>query len=428
MPTESLARSNLTNMNLSPQPRFLLYSNLTDYLRIVLDITTNQTSKGEDCIKLEKWIKKNFRADYALCMPQARVGIFLAIKSITEKKKNIILSPYTIIDVVNMVICAGANPIFCDIDEETCNISPQEAEKLIDSNTAAIMVTHLHGLVAEIPKFKAICKKANILLIEDAAQAFGAKIRDSHAGTIGDIGIFSFGRYKHVSSLYGGMLVTAQKSLHTKISNQYAKFNKTKRSKLLKRCLELLVKDLLTKTCLFQLILFQFIRISEKYDIMFLKRIFGSENDLTKKEKIPSSYLERLSESQARMVINQLGCLKTNNLKRVENATQYLHALKENDALKLPPLRNDLSHVYTYYPVQVKDREGLIKHLIAAKRDASIQHYKNCADLDIFKKYYRNCEVARKISHSTILLPTYPLYRIDEIEKTCNEILRFVNK
>lgn len=415
-------------MKLSPQPRFLLYSSFRDYLRILYDITTNQTEKGEYCLKLEEWIKGAYATQYALCMPQARVGIYLTIKSITQKKKNIILSPYTIIDVVNMVICAGATPIFCDINEETCNINPQKAEKLIDSNTAAIMVTHLHGLAAEILKFKAICQEHDILLIEDAAQAFGAKINDRHAGTIGDIGIFSFGRYKHVSSLFGGMLVTNQKSLHTKISNQYAKFTKTSKSKLIKRCLELLIKDLLTKTFLFQLVLFPFIRISEKYDIIFLKRIFGSENDLTKKEKIPSSYLERMSESQAKMAINQLVQVKANNLKRIENAQIYYQALKKNSTIKLPPMRDDLSHIYTYYPVQVSDRECLIRYLISSNRDASIQHYKNCADLVIFEKYYRECPIARKVSHSTILLPTYPRYRITEIEKTCNEILKFVNE
>lgn len=427
MPTESPVRSNSTNMNLSPQPRFMLYSSFRHYLGVLFDVFTNQTQKGNDCLKLEEWVKRNCDTDYALCAPQARVAIYLAIKSATQEKKKIILSPYTIIDVVNMVICAGATPVFCDIEEETCNIDPEEAEKLIDSNTAGIMVTHLHGLVGELPIFKNICKRHNILLIEDAAQALGAKIEDRHAGTVGDIGIFSFGRYKHISSLYGGMLVTNKKSLHEKISNEYATFDATKKSKLLKRCIELSVKDLLTKTCLFQLLLFRIIRISEKYDISFLKRIFGSENDLSIKEKIPSEYLEGLSESQARMTINQLDQLKSNNLKRIENATKYYQELKENKAVGLPPWREDMSHVYTYYPVQVKDREGLIRHLVASKRDASIQHYKNCADLDIFKRYYRDCPVARKVSNSTILLPTYPRYRKTEITKTCDQILSFIN-
>lgn len=414
-------------MNFSPQPRFILYSRYRHYFRVLLDIFTNRTHKGDDCLQLEDWVKTNHHVDYALCSSQARVAIYLAIKSVTQEKKKIILSPYTIIDVINMVICAGATPVFCDIDEKTCNMDPAEAEKLIDSNTAGIMVTHLHGLVAELHIFKKICKRHNLLLIEDAAQAFGAMINNRHAGTIGDIGIFSFGRYKHISSLYGGMLVTNKKSLYDKIINEYETFDGTKRSKLLKRCIELLVKDLLTKTCLFQFFLFQIIRISERYDIPFLKRFFSSENDLSIKEKIPSEYLERLSQSQARMTISQLDQLEANNLKRIKNATKYYQKLKEIKTFGLPPWRIDMSHIYTYYPVQVKDREGLIKHLIASKRDASIQHYKNCADLDIFRKYYLDCPVARMVSNSTILLPTYPRYRKTEIVKTCNELLRFVN-
>lgn len=426
MHTESPVRSNSNSVNLSPQPRFMLYSSFRHYFRVLLDIFTNRTQKGDDCLKLEEWVKTNHGADYALCSPQARVAIYLAIKSATQEKKKIILSPYTIIDVVNMVICAGATPVFCDIGEETCNIDPEEAEKLIDSNTAGIMVTHLHGLVAELPIFKNICKRHNILLIEDAAQAFGAKIKDRHAGTIGDIGIFSFGRYKHISSMYGGLLVTNKKSLHEKISNEYATFDGTKKSKLLKRCIELSVKDLLTKTCLFQFFLFQIIRISEKYDVTFLKRIFGSENDLSIKEKIPSDYLEKLSQSQARMTINQLDQLKSNHSKRIENAKEYYKTLKGHDRIGLPPWREDMSHIYTYYPIQVDDRESMIKHLIGYKRDASIQHYKNCADLKSFDKFYRDCPVARKVARSTILLPTYPKYRLSEIRKTCAVIEDFL--
>ena len=404
----------------------MLYSNFRHYYGVLRDIMQNRTEAGDDCLKLEDWVKENYSADFALCAPQARVAIYLAIKSITEKRKKIILSPYTIVDVINMVICAGATPVFCDVDERTCNIDPKEAEKLIDSNTAGIMVTHLHGLVAELSSFKTICEKNNILLIEDAAQAFGAKIKDRYAGTVGDIGIFSFGRYKHISSLYGGMLVTNKKSLHEKISNEYMTFDTTKKRKLFKKCFELAIKDLLTKTCLFQLVLYRIIRISEKYDISFLKKIFGSENDLSKKEVVPSKFLEKLSESQARMTVNQLGQLESNNLKRIENAKIYYQTLKGNGGIRLPPWREDMSHIYTYYPVQVDNRESMIKHLIDCKRDASIQHYKNCADLNSFVKFYRDCPVARKVASSTILLPVYPKYKLSEIHNTCTVIDDFL--
>ena len=60
------------------------------------------------------------------------------------------MSPYTIHDVVNMVLCAGGNPIFADIEKSTCNISANAIEELIDDNTGAVMITHLHGLACDI--------------------------------------------------------------------------------------------------------------------------------------------------------------------------------------------------------------------------------------------------------------------------------------
>ena len=69
----------------------------------------------------------------------------------------------------------------------------------------------------------------------------------------------------------------------------------------------------------------------------------------------------------------------------------------------------DMSHIYTYYPLQVDDRESMIKHLIGYKRDMSIQHYKIVRILSLSMNS-TDCPVARKVARSTILLPTYPKY------------------
>ena len=92
-----------------------------------------------------------------------------------------------------MVILAGGKPIFIDIEQDTCNINPDLIEANITSESAAILVTHLHGRMCKMNQIKKISHRHNLYLIEDAAQSFGAKQNESFAGTIGDIGIFSFG-------------------------------------------------------------------------------------------------------------------------------------------------------------------------------------------------------------------------------------------
>ena len=95
-----------------------------------------QTAQGDDVQRLENEIISRFKVPYAACVPQARVGIYLAIKGLIQLGQKVIVSPYTIADVINMVICAGGVPVFADIDRRTTNVAAAEIEKLIDDQTA----------------------------------------------------------------------------------------------------------------------------------------------------------------------------------------------------------------------------------------------------------------------------------------------------
>src|SRR6185503_17787272 len=99
-----------------------------------------------------------------------------AVKALIKPGRKVILSPYTIADVVNMVVCAGGEPVFADIERETCNVDAAEVERLIDDQTGAVMVTHFYGLACDIERIAKICKDRNVPLIEDAAQAFGVRV------------------------------------------------------------------------------------------------------------------------------------------------------------------------------------------------------------------------------------------------------------
>src|SRR4029077_9946535 len=120
----------------------------------------------------------------------ARVGIYLAIKHLIRKGQKVVLSPYTISDVVNMVLCAGGIPLFADIEEGgSCNIDADAVIDLleIEDNIGAVMVTHFYGLVCNIAPILTACRAKGIPLIEDAAQAFGASLDGKPAGALADV-------------------------------------------------------------------------------------------------------------------------------------------------------------------------------------------------------------------------------------------------
>ena len=206
-------------LELSPHARLRLYTRGSDYATVLFQMADGQWRRGESVAELEHRLSEYLGAQYALAMPMARVGIYFAIRALIRPGQKVIMSPYTIADVVNMVICAGGVPVFADIEAKTCNISSAEVQRLIDDNTGAVLVTHFYGCACDVESIIRICSPRNIPVIEDAAQAFGAVVGGKTVGTIGDVGIFSFGLYKHVTSFYGGLLVTKRKEIYSKVSD-----------------------------------------------------------------------------------------------------------------------------------------------------------------------------------------------------------------
>ncbi len=120
---------------------------------------------------------------------------------------EIIVSPYTFIATYNVVIGSSALPVFADTDPETFQINPDKIEERINENTKAILPVHILGLPANMDKINAIAGKHNLIVIEDACQAWLAEWRGKKCGTMSDLGCFSFQNSKHLPCGEGGAIV-----------------------------------------------------------------------------------------------------------------------------------------------------------------------------------------------------------------------------
>ena len=99
---------------------------------------------------------------------------------------------------------AGGEPVVAEVDAASGKISPDAVQELIAHETAAVLGTHLHGIGADIDPIKEMCKSVGALLLEDTAQAFGAKLHAQRLGTLGVFGLFCFGTSKNICAWYGG--------------------------------------------------------------------------------------------------------------------------------------------------------------------------------------------------------------------------------
>ena len=363
----------------------------------------------------------------ALFVNQARIGIFLTIKSIVNKtgKSEVILSPYTIADVINMVILAGGEPVFVDIEEDTCNINHNLIEENITEKSTAILVTHLHGRMCNMEKIKEIADKYNLYLIEDAAQSFGATQNDQYAGTIGDVGVFSFGLYKNVSSIYGGAVVSRDEELFQLISSLHSNFDKFNFIWYFKKLIKGLTTVLATWDILFRPIVFPIIKFGYFKNITFINKFVETELDVSRKNKIPKVYLTKPSKFQKLLAMESINFVQDDESKRLKFATIYQKNLSTISSLSFANNIVEKDNIYTYFPIYLENMQKLRSYLIQNNVDIGPQHYKNTASLESFSDFFKECPTAEKVSKNLLLLPTYPRYREKNVYKVINLIKEF---
>ena len=403
-----------------------LYTTVSLYGSILRDVGLDRIHEGDDLAKMESELKSRLDVPYVLPINQGRIGLHLAIKaSLTEKKKRVIMSPFTIFDVVNMVIAAGAQPVFADIEPGSCTIDPNQVERLMSEDVAAVMVTHTHVMVQGWERIAELCRKRNVALIEDAAVAYGTKHRGRSVGTLGTAGVYSFGLFKNVSAVFGGALVTHDEKLYRRAAEEVKSYHQISRQELVRRLFYGLQIDVATHPMVFRALTFWVFRYGFLHDIELInKRTRNDPNPLLRTE-IPESMKLQLSQAQARLINAQLDNVDHHARERMNLVRIYHQGLSDVPGVRLPPYQEDGTAAYLVYPIQVEDRPRMLQHLMTVGRDTASYYYRNTADLDCFEKWRRDCPNARAANEQIILLPTYPGYGEDEAHKNVEAVRAF---
>jgi len=279
-------------------------------------------------------------------------ALHLALLSLGIKEKDEVIVPsFVCTALLNAVSYTGARPIPADIDENSFNISPESALSKITKNTKAVIVPHMFGLPADTRPFL----KSGLYVIEDCAQALGAKRKNKAAGAGGHVSIFSFYATKLISTGHGGML----------ISNS---------EKILARSRDLL------------------------------------DFDERKDYKLRFNY--NMSDFQAALGISQLARLGEFIGKRLETAAYYNKKLS-GLPVKLPAEKDNI--FYRYVIRTGKDADSLILSLKKRGIEAKKPVFKPLHRYLGLDK--RGFPVTEKVYRSSVSLPIYPALKEAEREK-----------
>ncbi len=167
----------------------------------------------------EKAFAQRHGVRFAVACTSGTAAIHLAIAALQlEPGDEVITAPITDIGSVAPILKEGGIPIFADIDPETGNMDPESVERLVSPRTRAILVVHLAGNPCDMDAFVDIAKRHGLTLVEDCAQAHLAEYKGKLVGTIGHIGCFSLQQSKHITTGDGGVSITDDKDLATKMA------------------------------------------------------------------------------------------------------------------------------------------------------------------------------------------------------------------
>lgn len=175
------------------------------------------SSLGPYIKKFEEAFAKFIGVKYALATTNGTSALHLALLCCGVKRGDEVIVPdLSFIATANAVSYTGAKPVFADIDPETWCIDPQSIRRVISVRTKAVIPVHLYGHPADMDSVARIGREYNVRIIEDAAEAHGAKYKGKKVGGIGNAGIFSFFGNKIITTGEGGMITTHDKMIYEK--------------------------------------------------------------------------------------------------------------------------------------------------------------------------------------------------------------------
>ena len=340
---------------------------------------------GHEIAEFEKKIANYIGTKYCVAFNSGTSAGHAALLAININSGEVIVPSFTFISTANWPLMVNAKPKFVDIEEENFGLSPERVKVEITKNTKAIIPIHYGGLPCKIVEINRIARNKKITLIEDCAEALGAKIKGVSVGTFGQMSIFSFAPNKILTTGEGGAICTDSRKIFEKL----------------------------------QLIRSHGRKVNENY---------------FKTSQLPNyisiGYNWRMSSMTAALGLSQFDKLDRIIQLRRRHARFYVLKLKKIKEVTLPDEPKDHLHVYQLFTIQLKNnliRNELQKFL--ASRGIMTKVFFEPIHLS---KFYRKSGFGKKslpntekISQTVLSLPIFPGLKSEEITHVCDSIKEF---
>ncbi len=332
---------------------------------------------GPEVTKFENKIANYIGTKYSVAVGSGSSALYLALKSCgIGKGDEVITTPLTWIITVHAIAACGAKPVFVDVRDDF-NIDPNLIQKKITKKTKAIVPMHYAGLPCQMDKISKIAKKNNILIIEDAAQAFGAKFKGKKAGSFSKVAAFSMNPMKPLAGYgEGGIVVTNDKKIFKKI------------------------------------------------------KILRHAGTISDPKKIITNYCEDISLNHkmdslnASLLLVALKKFNEKNLRKEKIFNRFKNNLSKKVLFQKIPKNSE--HAKYVFPLIIKKRNKLKKFLEKKKIETKIFNMPLVNETPVYSKYnYNDTPNAKRLINSSLIIPSHENMTFKQVDYVIKSINRF---
>lgn len=339
-------------------------------------LSTQHFILGKEGAALEAEIAALSGVKHGVGVASGTDALILALRAVgVSAGDEVILPPFTFVATGSAVSALGAKPVFADIDAATFNIRADEISRQITPRTRAIVVVHLYGLAADMDPIREIAAKHALPIVEDNAQAIGAKYKGRPTGSLGDVACISFYPTKNLGA-YGdaGMIVTNSAEMDARL------------------------------------------------------RTLRNHGQTSRYNSVEPGWNSRLDELQAAILRVKLRHLREWEQKRRELASQYSRLLSKVPEVRTPVTPSDYEHVFHQYTIRTPRREELQKFLATRKIGNMVYYPAPLHTQPIYAALgYKagDFSEAERAAAEVLSLPMYPELRTEQIRRVADTIAEF---
>lgn len=346
--------------------------------RVMEVLDSGMISTGKVVEEFEEAYAGYTGAKYATASSSGTTALHISLLATGVKPGDKVLTtPFSFVATANSILYCNAVPVFCDVEEGTCNIDPDRIEEALenDGDIKALLIVHLYGQPCNMERIMELVERYNLILVEDAAQAHGALYKGKHVGTFGNAGVFSFYPTKNMTTAEGGMIITNDEKVH--------------------------------------------------HDLKLLRE----HGDVGYYDHIMLGYNYRMTNIEAAIGLAQLEKLNAFNDRRRECAAYYDSHLSNLDWLEILEKQADCLHCYHQYTIRVKkDRDRFVEYLKKNGIGCKVYYPIIIPSLPLYKeKGYDDLSfpVSEKLCNEVVSIPVHPSVSDEDREKIVKVIKDF---